>query len=229
MKRMIALFMVTMLFTSMTVSAKESVTTQAVVSNYESSEESESSYDSSSASVAAPAAVTATAGVSVQGAAPGAAVKTDSVRVAIVNADGSVSAVSLTQQIASVKAVVADLVTSQIAAGKNAGAAVSQMMTKPATPMFRATINALGGNVAINDCGTVKTLATAQDAFGNTIASAGTIKGVTAGSLVMLMSVNADGTVEYVEGIVDPVTGQVMGAFKGAPTTISVLVFVPKQ
>lgn len=88
MKRMIALFMVTMLFTSMTVSAKESVTTQAVVSNYESSEESESSYDSSSASVAAPAAVTATAGVSVQAAAPGAAVKTDSVRVAIVNISG---------------------------------------------------------------------------------------------------------------------------------------------
>lgn len=225
MKKMIALFMVTMLFTSMTVSAKESVTTKDVVSNYESSEESSS--DSSSASVATPAP--ATTGVSVQAAAPGAAVKTDSVKVAIVNADGSVSAVSLTQQIASVKAVVADLVTSQTAAGKNAGAAVSQMMTRPATPMFRATINALGGNVAINDCGTVKTLVAAQDAFGNTIASAGTIKGVTAGSLVMLMSVNADGTVEYVEGIVDPVTGHVMGAFKGVPTTISVMVFVPKQ
>lgn len=227
MKRLIALFMVTMLFTSMTVSAKESVTTEDVVSNYESSESDSSSSDSSSASVATPAP--ATTEVSVQAAAPGAAVKTDSVRVAIANADGSVSAVSLTQQIASVKAVVADLVTAQTAAGKNAGAAVSQMMTRPATPMFRATINALGGNVAINDCGTVKTLAAAQDAFGNTIASAGTIKGVTAGSLVMLMSVNADGTVEYVEGIVDPVTGHVMGAFKGVPTTISVMVFVPKQ
>lgn len=226
MKKMIALFMVTMLFASMTVSAKESVKTEDVVSNYESSESSSS--DSSSASVATPAPAP-TAGVSVQAAAPGAAVKTDSVRVAIVNADGSVSAVSLTQQIASVKAVVADLVISQTAAGKNAGAAVSQIMTRPATPMFRATINALGGNVGINDCGTVKTLAAAQDAFGNTIASAGTIKGVTAGSLVMLMSVNADGTVEYVEGIVDPVTGHVMGAFKGVPTTISVMVFVPKQ
>lgn len=226
MKKMIALFMVTMLFASMTVSAKESVKTEDVVSNYESSESSSS--DSSSASVATPAPAP-TAGVSVQAAAPGAAVKTDSVRVAIVNADGSVSAVSLTQQIASVKAVVADLVISQTAAGKNAGSAVSQIMTRPATPMFRATINALGGNVAINDCGTVKTLAAAQDAFGNTIASAGTIKGVTAGSLVMLMSVNADGTVEYVEGIVDPVTGHVMGAFKGVPTTISIMVFVPKQ
>ncbi len=226
MKKMIALFMVTMLFTSMTVSAKESVTTKDVVSNYEDS--GSSSSDSSSASVTTPAPAPA-AGVSVQAAAPGAAVKTDSVRVAIVNADGSVAAVSLTQQIASVKAVVADLVASQTAAGKNAGTAVSQMMTRPATPMFRATINALGGNVAINDCGTVKTLAAVQDAFGNTIASAGTIKGVTAGSLVMLMSVNADGTVEYVEGIVDPVTGHVMGAFKGVPTTISVMVFVPKQ
>lgn len=226
MKKSIALFMVTLLFASMTVSAKESVTTKDVVSNYESTEDNSS--DSSSESVATPAPAPE-AGVSVQAAAPGAVVKTDSVRVAVVNADGSVSAVSLTQQIASVKAVVADLVTSQTAAGKSAGAAVSQMMTRPATPMFRATINALGGNVGINDCGTVKTLAAAQDAFGNTIASAGTIKGVTAGSLVMLMSVNADGTVEYVEGIVDPVTGHVMGAFKGVPTTISVLVFVPKQ
>lgn len=223
MKKSIALFMVTLLFASMTVSAKESVTTKDVVSNYESTED-----NSSSESVAAPAPAPE-AGVSVQAAAPGAVVKTDSVRVAVVNADGSVSAVSLTQQIASVKAVVVDLVTSKTAAGKSAGAAVSQMMTRPATPMFRATINALGGNVGINDCGTVKTLAAAQDAFGNTIASAGTIKGVTAGSLVMLMSVNADGTVEYVEGIVDPVTGHVMGAFKGVPTTISVLVFVPKQ
>lgn len=228
MKKSIALFMVTLLFASMTVSAKESVTTKDVVSNYESTEDNSS--DSSSESVAAPAPAPAPeAGVSVQAAAPGAVVKTDSVRVAVVNADGSVSAVSLTQQIASVKAVVADLVTSQTAAGKSAGAAVSQMMTRPATPMFRATINALGGNVGINDCGTVKTLAAAQDAFGNTIASAGTVKGVTAGSLVMLMSVNADGTVEYVEGIVDPVTGHVMGAFKGVPSTISVLVFVPKQ
>lgn len=226
MKKSIALFMVTLLFASMTVSAKESVTTKDVVSNYESTEDNSS--DSSSESVAAPAPAPE-AGVSVQAAAPGAVVKTDSVRVAVVNADGSVSAVSLTQQIASVKAVVADLVTSQTAAGKSAGAAVSQMMTRPATPMFRATINALGGNVGINDCGTVKTLAAAQDAFGNTIASAGTVKGVTAESLVMLMSVNADGTVEYVEGIVDPVTGHVMGAFKGVPTTISVLVFVPKQ
>jgi len=228
MKKFFALLMVTVLCTSMTVSAKESVTASDVVSSQNQSEDTDSSSsDSSSANVVTP--VPASVGVSVQAAAPGAAVKTDSVRVTIAKADGSAAAVTLTEQIASVKASVVDLVVSQTAAGKNAGAAVSQMMTRPATPMFRATINALGGNVSINECATVKTLAAAQDAFGNTIASAGTIKGVTAGSLVMLMSVNADGTVEYVEGIVDPVTGQVMGAFKGAPTTISVLVFVPKQ
>lgn len=229
MKKFFALLMVTVLCTSMTVSAKESVTTSAVVSSQDQSGDTDSSSSDSSSvsSVAAPAP--AAVSVSVQAAAPGAAVKTDSVRVTIARADGTVAAVSLTEQIASVKATVVDLVVSQTASGKNAGAAVSQLMTRPATPMFRATINALGGNVGINECATVKTLASAQDAFGNTIASAGTIKGVTAGSLVMLMSVNTDGTVEFVEGIVDPVTGQVMGAFKGAPTTISVLVFVPKQ
>ncbi len=40
------------------------------------------------------------------------------------------------------------------------------------------------------------------------------IKLTSAGSLVMLMSVNADGTVEFVEGVVDPVTGEILGAFK---------------
>ncbi len=167
------------------------------------------------------------AGVAVEAAAPGAAVNTDTVRVAITRPDGTVAAVSLTEQVATARESVISLVATQTTSGSNAGLAVSKLMTTPATPMFRATINALGGNVGINDCGTVKTLAAAQDAFGNTIASAGVIPGVTAGSLVMLMSVNADGTVEFVEGLVDPVTGQVVGAFKGAPVTISVMVFVP--
>ena len=72
--------------------------------------------------------------------------------------------------------------------------------------------------------GTVKTAATAKDALGNTIASAGVVKNVTSGALIMLMSINADGTIEYVEGIVDPVTGAVMGAFQGTPAVITVLV-----
>ena len=42
--------------------------------------------------------------------------------------------------------------------------------------------------------------------------------------MIMLMSINADGTIEYVEGIVDPVTGAVMGAFQGTPAVITVLV-----
>ena len=154
------------------------------------------------------------AGVAVEAAAPGAAVNTDTVRVAITRPDGTVAAVSLTEQVATARESVISLVATQTTSGSNAGLAVSKLMTTPATPMFRATINALGGNVGINDCGTVKTLAAAPDAFGNTIASAGLIPGVTAGSLVMLMSVNADGTVEFVEGLVDPVTGQVVGAFK---------------
>lgn len=78
--------------------------------------------------------------------------------------------------------------------------------------------------MVVNTMGTVKTAAVAKDASGNTIASAGVIKNVTSGALVMLMSVNEDGTIEYVEGVVDPVTGVVMGAFTGTPALITVLV-----
>lgn len=173
-----------------------------------------------------PSAVTDTA-VSVEEAAPGAAVNTNTVQVAVVRADGTVAAVTLTEQVAAARESVVTLIASQTMVGSNAGLAVSQLMTTPATPRFSAAVNALGSNVSINDCGTVKTLVSARDAFGNTIASAGKIKGVTSGSLVMLMSVNVDGTVEFVEGIVDSVTGQVLGVFQGAPVTISVMVLVP--
>lgn len=167
------------------------------------------------------------AGVAVEKAAPGAVVNTDTVEVAVAQSNGTVAAVSLTTYVETAKTSVVSMVTTQSAAGNNAGAAVSALMTTPATPMFQATINVLGGNVGINNCGTVKTLASAKDAFGNTIASAGKITGITSGSLVMLMGVNADGTVEFVEGVVDTVTGQILGAFQGTPVTISVLVFVP--
>ena len=189
-----------------------------------SSTTSSNSGSSSSTAAAAPAA-TATTTPSVDKAAPGQVVNTDTVSVAVVAADGSVQTTSLTAYVATAeKNVIALTATSA-----DAGAAVSALMTTPATPMFQATINALNGKAAINNCGTVKTKAVAKDAFGNVIASAGsmTAKGVTSGSLVMLMSVNADGTVEFVEGVVDPVTGEILGAFKGTPKTISVLVFVP--
>ena len=78
--------------------------------------------------------------------------------------------------------------------------------------------------MVVNNCGTVKTAAVVQDATGNTIASAGVIKNVTDKALIMLMSINADGTIEYVEGIVDPVTGAVLGVFQGTPSVITVLV-----
>ncbi len=167
------------------------------------------------------------AAVAVEKAAPGAVVNTDTVNVAVVTPDGSVAATSLTSYVKSAETSVITLIATETTTGNNAGAAVSNLMTSPATPMFQATINALGGKAGINNCGTVKTLASAKDAFGNTIASAGKINGVTSGSLVMLMGVSADGTVEFVEGVVDPVTGQILGAFKGTPVTISVLVFIP--
>lgn len=168
-------------------------------------------------------------GVAVEKAAPGAVVNTDKISVVVANASGGTKAVTLTEYLATATETVSDLIADKAAAGENAGAAVSELMTRAATPMFQATINALNGKVGFNNCGTVKTVAIAQDAFGNNIASAGKIENVTAGSLVMLMSVDTDGTVEIVEGVVDPATGLILGIFQGTPKTITVLVVIPQK
>lgn len=86
------------------------------------------------------------------------------------------------------------------------------------------TINALGGNIRMVNAGGYKVTALAPGADGRKVASVGTVKGVTKYAFVILISVNEDGTVETVEGTVDPVTLQVMGAFKGTPKTITVSV-----
>lgn len=160
----------------------------------------------------------------VEKAAPGGAVAAETVSVAVVSANGAVSATSLD---AVVKSSAATIVASA-ASAENVVATVQSLLTTNASPVFTQTIAALsqmkGTQMVVNTMGTVKTASVAKDALGNTIASAGVIKNVTSGALVMLMSVNADGTVEYVEGIVDPVTGVVMGAFQGVPSVITVLV-----
>lgn len=166
----------------------------------------------------------------------GGAVKPEAVKVVIPSADGTAKAVTLDkiveQKQAEVKQVVAS-VAAAIAAPTAGGdaqvaAAINSILSTPASPTFAATVEALsqmkGSDMVVNNMGSVKTAATAQDALGNTIASAGVIKNVTPGALVMLMSINADGTIEYVEGIVDPLTGSVIGAFKGVPAIITVMV-----
>jgi hypothetical protein len=167
---------------------------------------------------------TKAAATSVEKAAPGAAVSEKAVKATIVAADGTTSSVSL-------DSVISTATTSIVAAAvapENLVATVQSLMTTAASSQFTATIQALaetkGSAMVVNDMGTVKTAASAKDAYGNTIASAGVIKNVTSGALIMLMSVNADGTVEYVEGVVDPITGSVLGAFQGTPAVITVLV-----
>ena len=142
--------------------------------------------------------------------------------MAIRNADGTVSTVNLTQYTEQTnRSVVAAAVA---AVGANPGEAVSAMMTTPASDLFKATINALGGNIRMVNAGGYKVTALAPGADGRKVASVGTVKGVTKYAFVILISVNEDGTVETVEGTVDPVTLQVMGAFKGTPKTITVSV-----
>ena len=161
----------------------------------------------------------------IENAAPGGKVDPKVVKVAIVGADGKVANVSFSNVVDSAKTAITSASAESPA---QTVVTVQALMTTAPTPFFAQTIEALaaakGSEMVINDCGTVKTVAVAADAFGNNIASAGVIKNVTAGALILLMSVNADGQVEYVEGVVDPVTGAVVGAFKGVPRAITVLV-----
>lgn len=183
-----------------------------------SSTESSSSASSSSSRPAAPAATT------VEKALPGGAVAPATVSVAVVDASGQVSAVSLDK----VVATASQSIVASAATAEGAVVTVQSLLTRTASPIFMQTVAALaqikGSSMVVNNAGTLKTAAAAVDPYGNTIAAAGFIKNVTSGSLVMLMSVNADGTVEYVEGVVDPVTGLIMGVFSGTPAVITVLV-----
>lgn len=155
---------------------------------------------------------------------------TNNVAVAIRNADGSVSTVNLTQYTEQTNnSVVAAAAAAIAAPGSNPGEAVSAVMTTPASDLFKATINALGGNIRMVNAGGYKVTAVAPGADGRTVASVGTVKGVTKYAFVILISVNEDGTTEIVEGTVDPVTLQVMGAFKGSPKTITVSVVMAKK
>jgi hypothetical protein len=188
-----------------------------------SSDDSDSGSSTSSSS-SSKTESTSSVATSVEAAKPGQAVAPKAVTVAIVSADGKVSAVSL-------DTVITDATTTIIASAAspaNAVATIQSLLTSEVTPQFLATIEALaemkGSSMVVNNMGTIKTAAVAKDAFGNTIASAGVVKNVTSGALILLMSVNADGTVEYVEGLVDPVTGAVLGAFQGTPSVITVLV-----
>lgn len=153
-------------------------------------------------------------------------VNTDSVEVAMVAPDGSVSKVNLTQYTKQVNNAVISVAASS---GSNPGEAVSAVLSAPASEVFKATINVLGGNIRLVNAGGHKVVATSTDASGKTIASVGAVRGVTQYAFVILTAVNADGTVEIVEGTVDPVSLQVMGAFSGTPTTITVSVIMPAQ
>lgn len=163
-------------------------------------------------------------GVTVEKATAGQEVKAESVKVAVVADNGTVTAVALPTV---VENVATTLVTAS-ATPATAVATVESVLTTPATEFFTKTVAAIsemkGSAMVVNNMGTIKTAATATDVLGNVIASAGVVDHVTSGALVLLMSVNADGTIEYVEGVVDPVTGVVLGAFKGTPTVITVLV-----
>ena len=189
-----------------------------------SSSSSSSDESSSSSSSTASTSVSPNKETTVAKAVPGGKVAAKTVKVAIVGADGKVSAMTLDKVISSTQSVIVSSAMSE----QQAAVTVQAIMTTPPTEFFVQTVEALaamkGTSMVVNNCGTIKTKAVATDINGKHIASAGVIKNVTSGSLIMLMSVDEDGTVEYVEGVVDPVTGAVIGAFDGIPVVITVLV-----
>lgn len=188
------------------------------------SSKKESSSGGSSSSSTASTSVSPDKETTVAKAVPGGKVAAKTVKVAMADADGNVSAVTLDKVISSTQSVIVSSAMSE----QQAAVTVQAIMTTPPTEFFVQTVEALaamkGTSMVVNNCGTVKTKAVATDINGKYIASAGVIKNVTSGSLIMLMSVDEDGTVEYVEGVVDPVTGAVLGAFEGIPVVITVLV-----
>lgn len=150
-------------------------------------------------------------------------VNTDDVSVAIPNADGTVSSVNLTTFTKEVGKTVIAIAGTNAA---NPGEAVSAALTAPASDIFKKTINVLGGKIDTVNAGGYKVVSSVPGTNGKTVASVGTVKGVTKYAFVILTSVNENGTVEIVEGTVDPVSLQVMGAFAGTPKAITVSVIV---
>lgn len=153
---------------------------------------------------------------------------TNAVSVAIPNPDGTVSSVNLTKFTDQVGATAVAAAATAVATGSaTPGEAVSAMMTTPASDLFKATIDVLGGKIKTVNVGGYKVVAAAPGPGGTTIASVGKVHRVTKYAFVILTAVNADGTVEIVEGVVDPVTLHVVGVFKGTPTVITANVIVP--
>lgn len=207
-----------------------------------------SSEGGSSSSTSAPAAATPSnpkpvAAVAAETKA-GATIAPAAIQVALASPSGTVTPITLdkvvetkqqevVQAVASIATITANIAPTAGTAERTQAATqivaqVSALLTQEPSPVFQQTVEQLavikGADITVNNCGTVKTAAVATDALGNNIASAGIVKNVTSSALIMLMSVNADGTIEYVEGVVDPVTGAVVGAFKGVPSVITVLV-----
>ena len=233
-KKVLALGLAVVLCLSMSLTAFAA--SSSTSSNSSSSSSSSSSSDSDSSSSSSSSATQQTKveePKSVQQVvaqtAAGAEIASTAVTVAIPSADGSVKAMTLDKVVDNKKTEITNIVASVAAVPTTqAVEAINSILTVPASDFFGATVKALaemkGSEMVVNNCGTVKTAAVVQDATGNTIASAGVIKNVTDKALIMLMSINADGTIEYVEGIVDPVTGAVLGVFQGTPSVITVLV-----
>lgn len=220
----LGLALVMCLSMSMTAFAASS-STSSNSSNNSGSSSSSSSSQSTQTKVETPKSVQQV----VSKTAAGAKIAPTAVTVALPSADGSVKAITLNQVIDNKKTEINNIVASVASVdAAQAVVTINSILTVPASDFFGATVKALaeikGSDMVVNNCGTVKTAAVAKDVTGNTIASAGVIKNVTDKALIMLMSVNEDGTIEYVEGIVDPVTGAVLGVFQGTPSVITVLV-----
>ncbi len=236
-------FIATVLSLVLTLSMSFTAMAASSTTSNNSSSEGGSSSSTSATAAATPSNPKPVAAVAAETKA-GATIAPAAIQVALASPSGTVTPITLdkvvetkqqevVQAVASIATITANIAPTAGTAERTQAATqivaqVSALLTQEPSPVFQQTVEQLavikGADITVNNCGTVKTAAVATDALGNNIASAGIVKNVTSSALIMLMSVNADGTIEYVEGVVDPVTGAVVGAFKGVPSVITVLV-----
>jgi len=119
-------------------------------------------------------------------------------------------------------------VNAKVAAVVAGGSDISTCLSAPASAALTQTIKALGGNIQLVNRGGYAVQNVTPDGTGKNIASVGVTNGISQFAKVVLVAVNTDGTTEIVEGVVDPVSGRVMGAFAGTPKTITVNVIMAK-
>lgn len=192
---------------------------------------------SSSSSAAASGSVigeTGSASSSVTTAAPGQLINEGAVSVSVVNADGTKANVTARSLSNSMISAISYLFASagsdeQIFAAAMEALATESPLKVLLTENLRLLAQAKGTAVRGHDIGMLKPVTNRKDQFGYTIANLGLYRGNAAGKVFLLTSINTDGTIEKVPGVLTTrkaANGKeeviLVGAFIGTPKAVMV-------